>query len=172
MIRGPRAGRAIVLLVAVVLGGLACGTASVPPAASAPPESPVIVSVGPPTSTPGVADPPAATLVVEGGDPVVGQLGTYTWAGGGSASPWLPGAPMAVGAQETLTLAVQPRVAISDWKARIAPAVGDGAGAIVIATGTGSPVLGAPKAGSWTLAVTVGFGELGSATYAWRLDVT
>ena len=29
-----------------------------------------------------------------------------------------------------------------------------------------------PKRGSWTLAVTVTFGERGSATYAWRLDVS
>ena len=45
----------------------------------------------------GSADPPVASIGVEGGDPVVGQLGTYAWAGGGSSSPWLPGAPIAVG---------------------------------------------------------------------------
>ena len=39
------------------------------------------------------AEPPAATLAVEGGDPVAGQLGSFTWNGGGSDSPWLPGAP-------------------------------------------------------------------------------
>ena len=35
-------------------------------------------------------EPPAASIAVEGGDPVTGQLGTFTWGDGGSDSPWLP----------------------------------------------------------------------------------
>src|SRR6266576_2728071 len=42
--------------------------------------------------------PPSAALAADGGDPVVGQLGTYTWLDGGSDSPWLPGTTIAVGA--------------------------------------------------------------------------
>ena len=49
-------------------------------------------------------EPPAASLAVEGGDPVTGQLGTFTWGDGGSDSPWLPGAPIAVGTGEQLTV--------------------------------------------------------------------
>ena len=48
--------------------------------------------------------PPDASLAAEGGDPVPGQLGTFTWAGGGSDSPWLPGTPITVGAGESLTV--------------------------------------------------------------------
>ena len=52
------------------------------------------------------AEPPAAALAVEGGDPVTGQLGTFTWGDGGSDSPWLPGAPIAVGTGEQLTVSI------------------------------------------------------------------
>ena len=104
---------------------------------------------------------------------MVGQLGTFVWAGGGSSSPWLPGAPIAVGAGETVLVTVAPSVVITGWTARFAPAgVVDGLGATVIDPGVGPPSLSAPDPGSWTLAVTVQFGEFGSATYAWRLDVS
>ena len=36
---------------------------------------------------PSTSEPPAASLSVEGGDPVVGQLGSFTWNGGGSDGP-------------------------------------------------------------------------------------
>ena len=126
-----------------------------------------------PSSAPAVGDPPVASLRVEGGDPVTGQLGTYSWAGGGSSSPWLPGAPIAVASGERMTVSVLPVVVITDWTARLAPAAdADGAQAVVIGSGTGLPVMDVPGPGAWTLAVTVRFGEFGSATYAWRLDVS
>ena len=56
------------------------------------------------TASPSATEPPAATLAVEGGDPVTGQLGTFTWGDGGSDSPWLPGSPIAVGTGEHLTV--------------------------------------------------------------------
>ena len=58
------------------------------------------------------AEPPAASLAVEGGDPVVGQLGSFTWGDGGSDSPWLPGAPIPVGAGERLTVAIADGVGV------------------------------------------------------------
>ncbi len=170
----PRIVATVGLLATVVTTSLACGQGPAP-AASAPTASPAVAvasSADLPSQTPGVGDPPVGSIRVEGGDPVVGQLGTYSWADGGSSSPWLPGTPIAVGAQETLQLTVDPAVTITDWTGRIAPAADtDGAQAAVIASGVGLPVMGAPKRGSWTLAVTVTFAELGSATYAWRLDV-
>ena len=172
--RAARAVAVVALLAAAALGGLACGSSgpsAAPSAPSAAQGSPNVSAQ--PSTTPQVGDPPIGSIQVEGGDPVVGQLGTYSWAGGGSSSPWLPGAPIAVGAQETLQVTVEPGTVVTDWTARIAPADDqDGAQAAVIASGVGAPVLGAPKRGSWTLAVTVTYGELGSATYAWRLDVS
>ena len=176
MIRGiPRVAATVAILAAVASACHGCGSGPGPtrPASSDPPAATVATSALAPAATPRAGDPPVGSIQVEGGDPVVGQLGTYSWAGGGSSSPWLPGAPIAVGAQEMLTVTVAPRVAITEWTARIAPAADQaGAQAVVIASGVGAPVLGAPTAGSWTLAVTVTFAGLGSATYAWRLDVT
>ena len=164
------------LLAATAIGCLACGSA-VPsgpvPSATGSPIPTAASPAGSPPATPRVGDPPTASLRVEGGDPVVGQLGTYSWAGGGSSSPWLPGAPIAVGAEEPLVVTMDQPFIVTAWTARLAPAADqDGTLATVIAEGAGQPVLSVPKRGSWALAVTVTFGERGSATYAWRLDVS
>lgn len=177
--RGARTVAEAVVLAAAAIGLLACES-SVP---SRPGATPVTTTgsptqsaespVGSPPATPRVGDPPVASLRVEGGDPVVGQLGTYSWAGGGSSSPWLPGAPIDVGAEEPLIVTMDQPFIVTAWTARLAPAADqDGAQAVVAAEGVGQPVMSVPKRGAWTLAVTVTFGERGSATYAWRLDVS
>ncbi len=163
-------------LVAAAIGCLGCGTSpSATSTSAAVPGSTdpsAAVSTTPSLTTPGVGGPPAAAIRVEGGDAVDGQLGTYDWAGGGSASPWLPGTAVAVGGREILTVTVAPAVTTTEWTARLAPASDvDGVG-VVVGSGVGAPVISAPAGGSWTLAVTVGFGEAGSATYFWRLDVS
>ena len=174
--RGAAAVAEAVVLAATAIGLLACGSTG--PASPAPTSlrSPVASAASPPglpTATARIGDPPIASLRVEGGDPAAGQLGTYSWAGGGSSSPWLPGAPIAVGAEETLVVTMDQPFIITTWTARLAPAADpEGTQAAVIAEGVGQPVLSAPKRGSWTLAVTVIFGERGAATYAWRLDVS
>ncbi len=109
-----------------------------PPAAttSASQESAPSPSTATTTGAPGPtadlsAEPPAATLSVEGGDPVAGQLGSFTWNGGGSDSPWLPGAPLSIGAGERLTALLAGGVAVDTWSARSAPAgSSDGADAL------------------------------------------
>ena len=118
-------------------------------------------------------EPPAASLAVEGGDPVTGQLGSFTWGDGGSDSPWLPGSPIAVGTGERLTVSFAGPVAVATWSAKRIPAdaVG-GSGATGLGTG-GSPIaFDAPETGSWSVQVTVDFdGGLGSATYYWLVSV-
>ena len=47
--------------------------------------------------------PPLFEGATEGGDPVTGSLGSFTWGDGGSDSPWLPGGEIAVGTGEQLT---------------------------------------------------------------------
>jgi hypothetical protein len=119
-------------------------------------------------------DPPAASLRVDGGDPVVGRLGSYTWAGGGSDSPWLPGARIRVGTGERLSLALVPATAIGAWSARRAtPGTLDGAGAVSLGEGRGEPIgFAAPGPGTWSVQVAIQFaGELGSATYYWQVEV-
>jgi hypothetical protein len=117
--------------------------------------------------------PPDLLLAAEGGDPIAGQLGSYTWDGAGSDGPWLPGSPMTVGAREPLTARVgTDAVRVDSWTARIAPAeaTSDEAAA-PLAEGAGPIVFDAPDSGMWTIQLVVRFVGGGSATYAWRLTV-
>lgn len=130
-----------------------------------------IATAAPPAGT--SAEPPAATLAAEGGDPVKGQLGSYAWAGGGSDSPWLPGAPLHVGAGERLTLSITDGVVVAEWSARRVPAGStNGSGAVALGDGPAPVAFDAPAAGSWSVQAVLRFADdLGSATYYWRLDV-
>ena len=118
--------------------------------------------------------PPSAALAADGGDPAVGQLGSYTWLDGGSDSPWLPGTPVTVGAGEPLTVTIGGGVAVADWSARrVTAGRTDGSGALALGGAAGPPVsFAAPGIGTWSVQVTVRFAnDLGSATYYWRLTV-
>lgn len=170
-----------VLLLAACTSGtgrVATGPPSAPasPLSSSPLPSPSSASTSSlaTTATPGHAVvPPDASIVAEGGDPVVGQLGSYTWADGGSDSPWLPGAPVSVGAGESLTVVVSGRVPIEAWTARRTPG-GATSDERAVPIGSGGAIIGfrAPPGGDWTIEVTVRFLGGGSASYAWRLEVT
>ena len=116
---------------------------------------------------------PSMTPAVEGGEPVAGQLGSYTWDGGGSDSPWLPGTAITVGSGERLTGAIDPDVAVAAWSARRVPAgTADGAGAVGLGDGAAPIAFDAPAAGHWSIQLTVGYAdELGSAVYYWDVTV-
>lgn len=154
---------------------VACGTSAAPGSPTTTRSQP---SVAPTSAVPSPAEgavdvPPSAALAAEGGDPVVGQLGSYTWGDSGSDSPWLPGSPIHVASGEPLTVSLGPDVPIAAWHARYVPAgAGDPAGAIRLGEGTGTPVFGAPAGGPWTVEVVIDFvGGQGTASYFWRLDV-
>jgi hypothetical protein len=168
----------VALLVGVVL---ACEPAASPgativvaatPAVTASPTPPVATG-GPSPTVPGRDSPPDALLAAEGGDPIAGQLGTYVWQETGSDSPWLPGAPLAVGAGEPLTLSVVPDGEIRAWAVRYVPAAAGGPeGATSLGEGAGSPRFDAPGPGAWTVEVFVEFAPgVGDARYFWRLEV-
>ena len=186
---GTKAGRSAVPLVSIVLIALAAcagstdapgvslstGPASIP-ASSSPVGSAAVGSETTPASpaTSAMPDhPPVARLRAEGGDPVAGQLGTYVWGSAGSDSPWLRGAPLAVGAGEPLSLELSPAVGLAGWRARYVPDTApDAAGAIELGEGGGVVRFTAPPAGRWTVEVALRFdGAIGSASYFWRLDV-
>jgi hypothetical protein len=132
------------------------------PQATAPQATPIPPTVG----------PPVGRLAAEGGDPVSGQLGTYVWRDAGSDSPWLPGAPVTVGAGEPLTVSFDPAIGVASWRARLVPADADApVGATLLGQGVGDPAFQAPEAGSWTVEVHVVF-DAGDASYFWRLEVT
>jgi hypothetical protein len=119
------------------------------------------------------AQPPSASLAVEGGDAVTGQLGSFTWNGAGSDSPWLPGAPIAAGGGERLGLALDGGIAVADWTARrVVTGTTDGSGAVGLGEGQGPVAFPAPPAGAWSVQVVVRFaGDRGSATYYWLVTV-
>lgn len=159
---------------AVVLAAVAaCAGSGMP--SSTPSSTPTVsipsTSAPQPTSLAPAVGPPAGRLAAEGGDPVTGQLGTYVWRDTGSDSPWLPGAPIAVGVGEPLTVTFDQAIEVASWRARLVPADADGPdGATLLGQGTGGPTFQAPGTGSWTVEVHVVFGA-GNASYFWRLDV-
>ena len=104
---------------------------------------------------------------------MAGQLGTFIWAGSGSDSAWLRGAPLAVGAGEPLSVELDPSLPIADWRARYVPAsASDPAGAADLGAGPAPVAFAAPATGAWTVEIAIRFdGDLGSASYFWRLDV-
>jgi hypothetical protein len=161
---------------AAILTLVLAGCAPVPPPVT--PPSTAVVSASPAptvTATPTFADPvgpPAATLQVEGGDPVVGQLGSYASDQGGSDSPWLRGAPIVAGNREVLGLLVPGNAALADWAVQISPLdPAPGTHIRPLATGTGPVVFRAPGEGAWSIAITLHFAKGGSATYYWQLTV-
>jgi hypothetical protein len=183
-----RAARAVVGAAILASTVLACGPAmpggvpsptppgsliAPPPGTPTTSPTPTATTVPPSPSLAGRDAPPDAVLAAEGGDPVTGQLGTYIWLETGSDAPWLPGAPLTVGAGEPLTMRLIPDGDIRGWAARYVPAGAQGPdGATILAEGTGTPAFDAPGTGAWTLEVSVEFsGAAGRASYFWRLEV-
>jgi hypothetical protein len=170
---------AVSLVMAIVVAGCGPGSPAAPtvagtPATATTPATPSgatpIASVFA-TPAPGSL-PPDASLAAEGGDPIVGQLGSFTWADGGSDSPWLPGAPIGIGAGEPLRVTLADATPVGAWTAVRAPADSTtGAGAVAVGAGSGAIGFAIATPGRWTVAVTIGFVTGGSATWYWQVDV-
>jgi hypothetical protein len=178
----PSWPKRIVAVALVVLGGIAvaCGSPGPPASDASPTPSPAAPGAtvppsrsGPPPSLAGRDAPPDAVLAADGGDPVTGQLGTFVWFDTASDAPWLPGAPLRVGAGEPLTLRLIPDGRIASWEARYVPAAADGPDeARALGQGAGSIAFGAPEPGDWTVDVSIQFGGgAGEAHYFWRVEV-
>jgi hypothetical protein len=184
------AGRAVLVILSVALVASACTGGGLAPSGSvgasadrpsqeptgAPTATPAasVAATAAPTGSPASGAPPDATLAVEGGDPVTGQLGSFTWGDGGSDSPWLPGSPVSVGAAERATVTLAGGVVVASWVARRVPAgTLDGSGAAGLGSGGGAPIaFTVPGPGRWSVQVDVRFADqLGSGTYYWELTV-
>lgn len=163
----PSAAPTVTAVVATATAAAATSVASPDPSPSAAPTSAAT------PADPTTGGPPAAHLAAEGGDPVTGSLGTYTWGDSGSDAPWLQGAPITVGAGEPLSVVFDPPFPVDTWGARYVPAGSDsGAGAAVLGQGVGIPSFAAPPAGSWTVELRASFGAgHGTASWFWRLEV-
>ena len=180
---------AVSLVVAIVATGCGPGspaapTVAGPPATATTPATPAEAppSEAPPSDATPVASvfaspapgslPPDASLAAEGGDAVVGQLGSFTWGDGGSDSPWLPGAPIGIGAGEPLRVTLADATPVGAWTAVRAPADSTtGAGAVAVGAGSGAIGFAISVPGRWTVAVTISFVAGGSATWYWQVDV-
>ena len=170
---------AIALVVGACAAASPSGSAGPSEAASVSPPDPSAASSSAAAPSPLVAasfsatEPPAASLAVEGGDPVTGQVGTFTWGDGGSDSPWLPGSPIVVGTGELLTVTIAAPIGVATWSAkRIPEGATGGSGATGLGTGGPPIAFDAPEAGTWSVQVIVDFdGGLGSATYYWLVTV-
>jgi hypothetical protein len=171
-------GVVVTTLLCLVLVGCSPVAASPAPAASASSavatdSAPAPTVTDPSPTVAGLDGPPEATLAAEGGDPVVGQLGTYVWFDSGSDAPWLQGSPITVGAGEPVAVTLVPAGNIETWTARFVPAgATDPTGAVVLGEGSGDPSFPAPRPGAWTVEVAVIFAAgAGKASYFWRLQV-
>ena len=120
-----------------------------------------------------VPEPPAASLAVEGGDPVVGELGSFAWNNSGSDVPWVPGNPIHIGRGEQLTLSLASSIRLERWTVDRTPGATIGSGVVGMAEGAGEPVaFAAPPRGRWSVSVSVWFADnVGSASYYWLITV-
>jgi len=168
-----------VAIVAAVIAVAACGPAEPPSSATATPAptsgaSTATALPSPPLDPPITLDePPRANLLAGNGGPVAGDLGSYVIGEKGSDSPWLPGEPVTVPADSRMTIRLEQGIAIGPWQARMTEASdAEGLNALPFGSGAGDISLTAPRAGAWTLAVTLEFaGFDGEATYYWRVSV-
>jgi hypothetical protein len=129
----------------------------------------------PPDGGPGIAAPPSVALTVPGLGPLAGELGSYTWGGFISDSPWivLPEGPR-VRAGTELAVAVA-GITADHWDAAWAP-IANGRAGPDIGGGSGQrgqPIkVAAPRVrGSWSLRVEAWFGSQWHAAWFWRLEV-
>jgi len=148
------------------------GTAT-PDATASPADEPTPT---PPDSVPpDSAEPPLAVLVggIEG--PRAGDLGTFSWDGLVSDSPWIvqrTGSPVTPGAR--LRVRFDPRLVPRAWSARWAPVRHGEAGAPRDAGsgGGGRVSVEAPMdAGPWSLRLDATFADGRRAVWYWRLGV-
>ncbi len=151
-----------------VLALAACSSATRSPSPTPDPTPSASVSAAEPTPA---LEPPAAMLAT-GGTSTRGMLGTFTWRGTGSDSPWLPGTAVTVDRAAPLEVSFDPATAVARWTAkRASVADRDGHDGVVVADGVGPVRIPSLPSGAWTLAIEVDFGELGTAVYSWQVDV-
>ena len=128
------------------------------------------------TPTPTTPVPPLAVLTVPNRPPVEGAVGSYSWDGFASDSPWIPGdGPVLVAPDIVAHVRLPAGVEVSEWSARYAPLDGatvDDTTVTLQQIGASAEIdFPAPPAGSWSVQLEVRYVGHGSATYYWRFDV-
>ena len=148
---------------------------------SVPPATPRAEPTAPPASTPAAptpipdAQPPDALLAGIAADPVAGDLGTFTWAGLTSDSPWIVGrAGGSATAGATLAVELRPDVGEPTWVASWARVAGGEAQqpGDVSDPVTGPVTFAAPvEPGTWSLQLFARFGVGRDAAWYWRVEI-
>jgi hypothetical protein len=144
---------------------------------AAPPEgaTPVASSAGPIATATAPSDPPDALLAGPTGGPVAGELGSFSWDGVVSDSPWIvPPTASPLDPARHLRVRVRGGPAVASWTARWAKVRNDEAGPPRLAgSGTGAPLAidAPPGPGGWSLQVDIRFDGGGRAAWYWRVQV-
>jgi hypothetical protein len=180
---GPRSAIATIVVLTIASAAMACGSSGPTGSALTPPTASPTSSASPaapasPVSSPSPADgpggePPDATLLVPDGEPIVGQLGGWTWGDSGADSPWLSGTPVTVDRGGPLAFGLSVDVPVDDWAARYAPP-GDPfpTAPLPLAKGDARIEVVAPPPGTWTVVLRLTFaGGFGDASYYWHVRV-
>ena len=113
------------------------------------------------------AQPPVARLAVPPAPATAGALGSYTWLGAGSDSPWLPGAAVSLPPGRVASVTFEPSLPFVSWRARTGTASGDGLQ--LLAEGGGRPVEFVVPVIARTVELTVDYGSAGSVTWYWAV---
>jgi hypothetical protein len=169
---------AVLLVTLAACGSVAPATpraeATAPTAPTAPPASEPASQPAAPTPIPD-AQPPDALLVGVAAGPVAGDLGTFTWAGLTSDSPWVVGrAGGSADAGATLAVEFRPDVGEATWVTTWARLAGGEAqqpdDVSDPATGPVRVTLPA-EPGTWSLQLFARFGSGRDAAWYWRVEV-
>ncbi len=144
------------------------------PTASPTAERPSPSATSGPTSS-SMPAPPAALLAGAAGEPVAGDLGTFSWDGLVSDAPWIVGSARdSATAGAALAVRFDPTLAVFSWRARWATVAKGQPGTPVAGGSGGDPAinLAAPgDAGTWSLQLSVTFSPERSATWYWQIRV-
>jgi hypothetical protein len=121
------------------------------------------------------SDPPDAFLVGPTRGPVAGELGSFSWDGIVSDSPWIvPRTAFPLDPARRLRVRLSGAPAVAGWTGRWARVRNGEAGPPRLAgTGAGTPLAidAPPGPGGWSLQVDVRFDGGGRATWYWRVQV-
>jgi hypothetical protein len=131
----------------------------------------------PATPEPTTPIPPRAMLLSPGNPPIEGAVGTYSWDGFASDSPWLAGAgPIRIAPDILASIRFPADAHVGTWEVRYAPVsdgLGDPARAVNQSALSGPEIdFPAPPEGSWSVQVLVEFVGRGRVTYYWRFEVS
>jgi hypothetical protein len=168
---GVALGAIVLVIGTVALAGCSGGGPPAPSVTVGVP-GPIAGITPSPTEVPG---PPVASLESGVAGSFPGELGTFTWDGLGSDSPWvLPQGAVPVGPGSQLVVTLDPALAPQRWTARWAPVLAGSAGdPAAVAAGVGPDIgVAAPVApGTWGLQVEITFAEGRRAAWYWSVSV-